>query len=156
MERLSNACKGKSASQGGLNVPELSRLAAARGYTGSQKRADLITFLCNRTAKAPKLPRGQVGINTEAWKTRKPTTKTQRKQMSEKCGAKCYLVPELEKYPVCAKGSCDYDCDGIRSAKNLTYLIVNSKRNGAEAKDRAMRARKAAEDLGLKHCGWSL
>jgi len=105
--------------------------------------------------KAHKLPRGQVGINTKAWELRKPQTKDQRREMSEKCGDKCYLIPELEKYPVCSKGSCDHDCDGIRAARNLTYLVVNKKSTGEEAKRRAMRARAAAEKLGTEVCGWS-
>jgi hypothetical protein len=74
--------------------------------------------------------------------------------MSEKCGAKCYLAPEIVTYPVCDKDSCEYDCDGIRAAHGLTYLIVNKKKTGKEAKDRAMMARYKAEDLGVEHCGW--
>lgn len=114
-----------------------------------------LTSPAPKEAKAPKLPRGQVCVNTKAWEERKPKSKTQRKQLTEKCGAKCYLIPELEKYPVCAKDSCAYDCDGIRAARNLTYLVVNRKSTGKEAKTRAMRARNSAQLLGVQYCGWN-
>lgn len=46
-DKLAQAYTGKSASQGGLNVPELFSLATSRGYTGNKKREDLLDFLRN-------------------------------------------------------------------------------------------------------------
>lgn len=106
-------------------------------------------------AKAPLLPRGHVGINTKAWGTRKPNTKEERQQLLDKCGEKCFLVPEGLKYPVCPKGSCEYDCDGIRAARNITYLVHNKTSNSDEARERALVARDKAQRLGVEHCGWS-
>ena len=110
---------------------------------------------------APKLPRGQVGVRTEQWeKKRKPSGK-ERKALHDKCGDKCFLIPEEHKYPVCAgKGtiSCDYDCDGVRAARNNAAIILNrtNLQNEKQSKDWAQRAIPVAELIGLKHCGWSV
>lgn len=46
-QRLQLACKGKSKSQGGLNVPDLYELAKGKGYMSSSRlRQDLLNFLC--------------------------------------------------------------------------------------------------------------
>jgi len=39
--QLLKACEGKTASQGGMNVNDLKKLAKSRGYTGSMKRENL-------------------------------------------------------------------------------------------------------------------
>lgn len=107
--------------------------------------------------KAPKLPRGQVGVRTDQWGKRKPKTVSERRALKSRCGDKCYLSPHDLKYPVCAVDSnCSYDCDGIRAARNITYLINNRKNVSDEAKTRALSARSKAERLGLEHCGWEL
>lgn len=55
-EKLLKACEGKSASQGGLNVPELHKMAVAKGYTGAKKRADILAFLCKPATTKPAKP----------------------------------------------------------------------------------------------------
>jgi hypothetical protein len=105
--------------------------------------------------QAPKLPRGQVGVQTEQWKLVKPSTKQERQDLSDLCGDKCFLIPELQKYPVCDKGNtCDFSCPGIRAQRNITHLTVNKPDVSREAKMRAIRARSHANELGAKHCGW--
>lgn len=104
---------------------------------------------------APKLPRGQVGINTNAWNAVKPITKDERQVLLDVCGPGCFLIPEDMKYPVCAKdNTCKHDCSGIRAARNLTHLIVNRRTVSHEAKLRALNARSKANELGAAHCGW--
>jgi len=137
-----------------LKHPLAARLAAPMPVAAAPE-APVVAVAAYKDAKAPKLPRGQVGKNTQKWEQRKPTTKAQREQLAERCGPSCYLIPELQKYPVCAKGSCDYDCDGIRAARNITYLIVNKKNTSEEARSRALRARDHAQRLGVEHCGWA-
>lgn len=108
--------------------------------------------------QAPKVPRGQVGVRTENWKQRKPNTKKEREATLKRCGAQCFLVPEELKYPVCPKVSppysCNFDCDGIRAQRNITYLINNRHTVSEEAKARALFARGEANKLGVAHCGW--
>ncbi len=109
---------------------------------------------------APKLVSGQVAVRTEEWqKHRKPRNGKERKTLYDKCGDKCFLIPEEHKYPVCAgKGniSCDYDCDGVRAARNNAVIVLNrtNLQNEKQSKDWAQRAIPAAELIGLKHCGW--
>lgn len=178
---LQNACAGLSKAKGGLNVSDLKDLAKSQGHTNisKMKRDELITLLCGtqpvvaKTVKAtavktavspkpygaktiaPKLPRGEVGVRTEAWKDRKPKSKGDRRDLLQRCGDKCFLIPDELKYPICSsKGDCSYDCDGLRAGRNLTYLINNRKTVGEEAKDRAIHARILADKLGKQHCGW--
>lgn len=103
---------------------------------------------------APKLPRGEVGRRTRAWLGRKPTSKAERVAAMSQCGAKCFLVPKEHKYPVCSMGSCDYDCDALRAQRNMTHLIYNRHTVSEEAKQKALRARNKANELGIAHCEW--
>tara|TARA_Y100000389_G_scaffold64649_2_gene60720 strand:+ start:3093 stop:3500 length:408 start_codon:yes stop_codon:yes gene_type:complete len=50
------------------------------------------------------------------WKFAKPHTPAERKEMLDKYGKRCYLLPEEMKYPVCDKNDGEYDCRGIRSS----------------------------------------
>jgi hypothetical protein len=113
--------------------------------------------------KAPTLPRGQVGVRTEQWDTqRKPTRKADRQTVYDQCGEKCFLIPEEKKYPVCAgksgNPSCDFDCDGVRAARNNAFIVLNRKnlQNEKQSQGWATRAIPAAELIGVNHCGWSV
>ena len=69
-QRLKKACEGKSASQGGLNVPDLKKLPGAKGKT----RKELLDSLCKKKAapKSPKRPnRKSVPKNTMSDKLKK-------------------------------------------------------------------------------------
>lgn len=174
---LVKACRGKTKSAGGLNTDELIIRAAALGYIGPNTRPDLIAFLCKNVSapvknqplkiglaahydpldiqdvEMPKLPRGQVGINTEAWKARKPTGKTQRRAVFDKCGKDCFLEPDELSYPICTE-DCKQDCHGLRAAVGLTSLINNRHGVSLPAKEKAKRARSAAIKIGVAKCGW--
>ena len=50
--RLANALKGKSASQGGMNLPELKKCAESRGISTAGKKADLIGRLSSAPARS--------------------------------------------------------------------------------------------------------
>ena len=45
-ERLTKACKGKGNSSGGMNLPELLKIANSKGYTGKNNRKDVQNFVC--------------------------------------------------------------------------------------------------------------
>lgn len=70
------------------------------------------------------------------WKLRSPQRGTARHLLHEKCGSKCFLQPEREGFPVCAKyeltaPSCKFDCGGIstayRRALQYKYPLVAKK-----------------------------
>ncbi len=70
------------------------------------------------------------------WKLRSPQRGTSRHLLHEKCGDLCFLMPEREGFPVCAKyeltaPSCKFDCGGIstayRRAKQYKYPLVAKK-----------------------------
>ncbi len=64
------------------------------------------------------------GIKTRGWKARSPTRGTERHELHEECGDKCFLLPDEEKFPICAslrfgeENKCKVDCGGINSALN--------------------------------------
>jgi hypothetical protein len=70
------------------------------------------------------------------WKLRSPQRGSARHLLHEKCGNKCFLQPEREGFPVCAKyeltaPSCKFDCGGIstayRRALQYKYPLVAKK-----------------------------
>jgi hypothetical protein len=104
----------------------------------------------------PKMPRGAVKQHTEAWMTRKPKTTRDREDLYEACGTKCFLQPKVLKYPVCAKdNTCKIDCDGVRAAYDVTFILHNNKRINPESRAMAADSKIKARDLGLAHCGWN-
>jgi len=64
------------------------------------------------------------GIKTRGWDARAPTRGKERHQLHDECGDKCFLLPESEKFPICAsprmtggKSKCAIDCGAVLSAK---------------------------------------
>ncbi len=61
------------------------------------------------------------GIRTRGWRAAAPQKGTERHELKQKCGDKCFLRPESEGFPICAalregKG-CAIDCRGVVAAK---------------------------------------
>jgi hypothetical protein len=56
------------------------------------------------------------------WSAAKPKSRRDRDESYDKCGRKCFLMPNERKFPVCRRGSCEYDCDGLKSADRLARL----------------------------------
>jgi hypothetical protein len=63
------------------------------------------------------------GIKTRGWAARSPTRGKERHQLKDECGNKCFLLPEEEKFPICAsprttggKSNCLVDCTAVQSA----------------------------------------
>ena len=54
------------------------------------------------------------------WSLRAPQKGKQRHTLMDKCGKSCFLLPEKEGFPVCAKydlnPKCKIDCGGVLSA----------------------------------------
>ena len=62
------------------------------------------------------------GKHTRGWGEVAPKRGQQRHLLKEKCGDKCFLMPEQEAFPICPKCSnqgcqCQIDCRGLTSAK---------------------------------------
>lgn len=51
------------------------------------------------------------------WGDVAPSTVTDRERVRQKCGAKCFLRPSTNGFPICTVYSCRPDCRGIESAK---------------------------------------
>ena len=78
------------------------------------------------------------GIKTRGWAARSPTRGKERHQLKEECGNKCFLLPEQEKFPICASprttggtSNCLTDCQGLQAsyirAKQWGYEDVAQK-----------------------------
>ena len=65
------------------------------------------------------LPLINKGKSFHGWGKVKPTTKTERIQLLNKCGSNCFLLPNVKphpKFPICPKNKCAIDCKGVTSA----------------------------------------
>lgn len=59
---------------------------------------------------------------TLGWKVDAPKKGSERHMLKQQCGNQCFLKPETEGFPICAKCvndkcSCKIDCRGLASAK---------------------------------------
>jgi hypothetical protein len=57
------------------------------------------------------------GSRTRGWREASPKRGEERETLKKKCGDKCFLLPEKNKFPICRPDSCVPDCRGILSAK---------------------------------------
>lgn len=60
------------------------------------------------------------GAGLRGWSKAKPTTKAERERVRSKCGARAFLYPSENKFPVCVakpKVTCKLDCRGVVAAK---------------------------------------
>jgi hypothetical protein len=77
---------------------------------------------------------------SKGWKDLSPN-RSERKKMLEKCGEKCFLIPEKLKFPICSKKmDCKLNCEGIDSA---------SARSGQYDYENVL---KKAKSLYKRHC----
>jgi hypothetical protein len=78
------------------------------------------------------------------WRDRAPPRGTARHALMSKCGSKCFLMPDKEGFPVCARSlTCEFDCGGVlaayRRARQYKYEHVAD----------------SARRLALQHqCSW--
>lgn len=55
---------------------------------------------------------------TRGWRDLAPRNISDRRILLEKCGADCFLMPEVLKFPICSKSmDCRKNCSGILAAK---------------------------------------
>lgn len=58
------------------------------------------------------------GRPTRGWALDAPKRGKERHLLKEKCGDKCFLLPETEGFPICPKCcTCEIDCRGLTAAK---------------------------------------
>jgi hypothetical protein len=65
----------------------------------------------------------KVDKSNVSWKDKKPHTKKERKDVMEKCGKDCFLIPSRNKFPICNKitdknSECSYNCKGLKAASS--------------------------------------
>lgn len=93
------------------------------------------------------------GIRTRGWGARSPTRGRERHQLKQECGNKCFLLPEEEKFPICAsprmsggKSSCEVDCGGVQAA------LVRARQWGYEdVAKKAEQLLERCEKEGIEH-----
>ena len=71
--------------------------------------------------RLPGAPSRSRGSRTRGWREAAPKKGAERHQLKQQCGSKCFLQPETEGFPVCAKCvgdqcSCQIDCRGVAAA----------------------------------------
>lgn len=65
----------------------------------------------------------KVDKSNDSWKEKKPHSKKERKDLMEKCGEECFLIPSRNKFPICNKitdehSECSYNCKGLKAASS--------------------------------------
>lgn len=65
----------------------------------------------------------KVDKSSDSWKEKKPHSKKERKDLMEKCGEECFLIPSKKKFPICNKitdknSECSYNCKGLKAASS--------------------------------------
>lgn len=68
-----------------------------------------------------------------------------RRRMSEQCGAKAYLMPDKQMYPIVNPSTCDYDCHLLSIALLRVSKFIGSKPGYREA---ALKARAIMKEKG--------
>ena len=93
------------------------------------------------------------GIKTRGWRARSPTRGKERHQLKEECGDACFLLPEKEKFPICASprmtggvSRCEIDCGGVQSA-----LVRANQWGYNEVAAKAEKLLERCKEGGLKH-----
>jgi hypothetical protein len=86
------------------------------------------------------------GSPTRGWAAVAPQRGRERHDLKSRCGAKAFLDPEHEKFPVMSasryNNKCEVSCQGVQAAYNRA--------NQYKHFDIARKA----EQLGHSHCGW--
>jgi hypothetical protein len=62
------------------------------------------------------------GSRTRGWAADSPKRGTDRHLLRQKCGDKCFLIPDREAFPICPRCvegqcGCEIDCRGLTAAK---------------------------------------
>jgi hypothetical protein len=99
------------------------------GYQRKQKKQNAETKSKPKSQKAgqgQKASQQELALKTPSnpsygWSLRSPQKGKERHLLMTKCGQKCFLVPNTEGFPVCAKYNsenpkCAVDCGGVLSA----------------------------------------
>ncbi len=95
-----------------------------RSKSKRSKRSKSKRSKSNRSVKTSSHKFASRGSRTKGWHDVAPQHGTQRHQLKSKCGSACFLMPETEGFPICArcKGEnqceCKIDCRGVQAAKN--------------------------------------
>jgi hypothetical protein len=93
---------------------QIAQLPSAMGMSPHLKRKrEQLTEMALKTKRSTANP-------SYGWALRSPQKGKARHTLMSKCGAPCFLMPEREGFPVCAKyelnPSCSTDCGGVLSA----------------------------------------
>jgi hypothetical protein len=92
------------------------------------------------------------------WADRKPKRGVERHQLKAKCGSKCFLLPEEEKFPVCKRCSenvciCGGDCAGLLSAYRRARQLTSRFPERSEKYEKV--AKEAKDRAEKRKCGWT-
>jgi len=74
------------------------------------------------------------------WSRLSPKRGSDRHKMKKKCGKKCFLLPSEEKFPICSRGSCRTNCNGLlaayKRASQYKYSRVKSRAKSLAKRNR--------------------
>jgi hypothetical protein len=122
-KRFTLACRGHSRIRGGLNSADIMRIAKRLKVSTRGTRVEVLRRICKKYGKKT------------SWTTVSAPKGKARHLLKYHCGAKCFLMPKEEKFPICpdytVSRKCKPSCKGLLAAKRRAsewhYAGVRSK-----------------------------
>ena len=122
-KRFTLACRGHSRIRGGLNSADIMRIAKRLKVSTRGTRVEVLRRICKKYGKKV------------SWTTVSAPKGKARHLLKYHCGAKCFLMPKEEKFPICpdytVSRKCKPSCRGLLAAKRRAsewhYAGVRSK-----------------------------
>ena len=122
-KRFTLACRGNSRIRGGLNSADIMRIARRLKVSTRGTRVEVLRRICKKYGKKT------------SWTTVSAPKGKARHLLKYHCGAKCFLMPKEEKFPICpdytVSRKCKPSCKGLLAAKRRAsewhYAGVRSK-----------------------------
>lgn len=114
--KIKNPVTGRKIQVGGATYNNLVK----KGYIApKQKGAGKVNRIGMKAIKSP--GRGRGGP-TRGWRQAAPRSTVPRRNLLQKCGPDCFLLPDKLKFPICRacqanKCDCNIDCRGLLAAK---------------------------------------
>lgn len=118
MSRHRSKARSKKKGNKRSKVGKLKRYSRKGGSRNQKKQSKKVGSCCEGRWKSWR------GWNSNK---KKPKSIQDRKEMKQKCGAKCFGDPSQLKYPWCSKGSCTLNRAALLNAKIMSQYHGNPK-----------------------------
>lgn len=127
----------------------LSQIEEVQGKKGSKRYQESVPSLAavSEIRQLPSKFSSKQSNSAKGWEKDGPKRGQQRRDLMEKCGNRCFLIPEQQSFPICSacrtdECLCELDCRGLAAAniRARQWQYTN--------------LYQTIDDLGKTKCGW--